>query len=454
MSFIRRYTQAAFHEKLDTWLLSWEGQSLQMLLACYIIFQQKEVQGVIWFAYLLSAVALLCSDVLALLPSFLFTCVFVTDCYDSAALFYPSAVPAGVTLLVALMIHFALYAHKPRIGKSFYPLCAVALATTLGGLGVISPHTYLKPFSLYYIVFLGIGMVLMYLLILTQYKESRRYDVYEVFTRTLYLMGLLAVFAVLNYYVEYGEGLRTLLLEKHQLVTFQASNNLSTFLLIAMPVPFYYAVTRHAVHVLGGLLMFGCIILSDSRGGLLMGTVLLPLCILYLILYDKRLRWLWVLFLMGLALVAARYGDDILRLYGFDHAADMVSRDEARVKLLQRSLKDFASAPLFGIGLTNTANVDVYHPVQGAMTWYHMMLPQIYGSLGLCGLLAWGYQWVTRAMLVFRRPNMYKSAIGLSYVGLLLMSQVNPGEFCPLPYGLLAMIFFLLLENRVHTSVG
>ena len=37
--------------------------------------------------------------------------------------------------------------------------------------------------------------------------------------------------------------------------------------------------------------------------------------------------------------------------------------------------------------------------------------------------------------------------LGLSYLGILLMSQVNPGEFCPIPYGMITVILFIFLEN-------
>ena len=37
-------------------------------------------------------------------------------------------------------------------------------------------------------------------------------------------------------------------------------------------------------------------------------------------------------------------------------------------------------------------------------------------------------------------------AFFMSYIGLLLMSQLNPGEFCPMPYELLVVCLFVFLE--------
>jgi hypothetical protein len=35
----------------------------------------------------------------------------------------------------------------------------------------------------------------------------------------------------------------------------------------------------------------------------------------------------------------------------------------------------------------------------------------------------------------------------MSYFGLFIMSQVNPGEFCPMPYTALAVTFFIAMEK-------
>ena len=37
--------------------------------------------------------------------------------------------------------------------------------------------------------------------------------------------------------------------------------------------------------------------------------------------------------------------------------------------------------------------------------------------------------------------------LSLCYLGLFMMSQVNPGEFCPFPYAIIATVIFLFLDN-------
>ena len=36
--------------------------------------------------------------------------------------------------------------------------------------------------------------------------------------------------------------------------------------------------------------------------------------------------------------------------------------------------------------------------------------------------------------------------------GILLMSQVNPGEFCPVPFETLTVLLFILQENRLDEA--
>jgi hypothetical protein len=115
--------------------------------------------------------------------------------------------------------------------------------------------------------------------------------------------------------------------------------------------------------------------------------------------------------------------------------------------LVERMKLDFKSNPVFGVGIGYTGNEDAYNPVKGAMNWYHMWFAQVIGGLGVLGILAYGYQLVDRFIIFFKNRSMVNLTFLLSYLGLLLMSQVNPGEFCPMPYAALAMTYFALMEK-------
>jgi hypothetical protein len=124
--------------------------------------------------------------------------------------------------------------------------------------------------------------------------------------------------------------------------------------------------------------------------------------------------------------------------------------DEPRWRLFLRSLTDFLEHPICGIGFASSQNADIY-AADACITWYHLYFPQIWGSLGLLGCAAFGYQLVLRAKLAFYKPNAATVAIALCYLGLFLYSQTDPGEFAPIPFAALGILMFVLLEHRYET---
>ena len=144
--------------------------------------------------------------------------------------------------------------------------------------------------------------------------------------------------------------------------------------------------------------------------------------------------------------------EQLIRLCEID-GSSLTSSTQARSKLLNRAYNDFITSPILGKGLGYKGNVDVYNPVKGALPWYHMMIPQVFASLGLVGVVAYVYQFFTRARALIQKLSPVAVILALSYFGVLIMSQVNPGEFCPIPYELLAVMIFAVMENMPGTSV-
>ncbi|MBO7740879.1 MAG: hypothetical protein J6S34_05075, partial [Clostridia bacterium] len=221
---------------------------------------------------------------------------------------------------------------------------------------------------------------------------------------------------------------------------------LSTLMMFFLPIPFYYALTKNRFFIFVGFLFYLAIVMTGSRGGLIMGGIEFALCCLYVSVYDKPLRYVTFLLCAAGLVFLAMNADAILRVFSFSGSSSIISEKEPRFQLMFRAVRDFLSNPLFGRGLGYTGNIDYYSPVKGAANWYHMMPFQIIGSLGLVGVAAYGYQFFGRVRLIFKKPSPSAFALGLSYAGILLMSMVNPGEFCPVPYELLAVLLFIFLE--------
>ena len=72
----------------------------------------------------------------------------------------------------------------------------------------------------------------------------------------------------------------------------------------------------------------------------------------------------------------------------------------------------------------------------------------VIGSMGIVGIAGYGYQIFTRVREVIKRFNPFVMILGLSYLGVFLMTQVNPGEFCPLPYEMMVVMLFAIIEKE------
>jgi len=427
---------------------------MPMLFAasCLCVVYNREVDGAVAFVLLASVMLIVSSRLTdAMYPAMLMA-VFVTRCYDSADIFLARAWVA-VPVVAAIVFHFVFYRKPFRLGPSFPGLCAVSVAVTLGGVGTISRAEYFAPTALFYVFGLGIGMILFYLLIRPHMEGDAAHEVAKI----LYAVGLLACFCVIRFYVADWEQF----MKYKTFLNFQSSNNLSTFLMLALPFPLYFSRKRF-FDIVSVFLMYICIFFTGSRGGILMGTVELILVLGgFAVAYRKRIVncILCCVSLVGFCALLTYFFSYLRTVMeippesgGISTYVEILARlfirkDESRIQFLSRLKNDFLTNPMFGVGIGYTGNVDIYSPVKGAMNWYHMWLAQIIGGLGITGILAYGYQLVERLVIFFKNRTLLTFTLFMSYGGLFLMSQVNPGEFCPAPYAMLAVTYFALMEK-------
>ena len=386
---------------------------------------------------------------------FLLLTVLVSSCYDSFSLFAPfwwAAIPAAL----ALVFHFVRYRGRFSIGNSLAPLVAVSVAVTLGGCACLSAAEYFTAANAYYVAGLGFGMVGLYLLLRASAAKKSARELCGTLLFGLYLAGIYAAFFTLLFYAVRAPWIVIDLREKGHLLLFSIDNRnvYATFLLLGLPAPFYYAVKKNGWHLAVALVFLLSLLLTGSRGGLLMGAVLFVLCVIYLMRRDRAHRRRNLILLAILAVLALAASGLFLKFYASRLEGGLIKGDEPRVQLLLRAIDDFLSHPIFGVGLGYRGNADIYNPKTFAMNWYHMMIPQIVAGLGLVGVAAWGFLLWRRGKLILRCPDALSRALALSYIGLLLMSQVNPGEFCPMPYALIAVMIFLSLELSLEERVS
>lgn len=406
-----------------------------------------EFYGAILFVVIISVILVVSDDILDTTCPFLLMCVFVSICYDSYDTFIVLA-PLALIPCAAVVYHFIKYKGKIRVGSSFYGVCAVALAVSLSGAFRITRTEYFSGSSLYYTFGLGVGMMILYLMMKSQLTQNIKNTDEQMkhFASMMYLMGAFACVVVISVYAKNFDEF----LKSKSFIIFHSRNNYATYLMLAMPFPCFFAI-KNKIHLLSLVAFFGCILLTNSRGGLIFGSVEFLLCLVCIFVYDKKNRKFYTIIYTAVAVFAVFASTVIISMYSGRHVdGNLISFEEARAEMLARSFRDFVSAPIFGVGLAYRGNVDIYNPVSGAMNWYHMMIPQIIGSMGIVGIAAYSYQIFGRFRLWVKSRGELTTCLFLSYIGLLLMSQVNPGEFCPIPYEFIAVIIFVLLENKIE----
>ena len=415
-----------------------------LLAALFVVLEEEEYGLIILLN--IGAVVLLFSENIsnAYLPGFLGV-TFLIKCYVEDYAAFPhwwTALPFTIPAIIAYLI---IYRRKITVGKSFWGVLAVTVAVTLGGMFTITPTEYFDLETLYYTIGLGVGLLGAYIFVRAHTVENDRYDIFERYANMMVLVCCFAVFMVLEYYLKHIP--ETLLAGKFASV--QWSNNISTTLMITMPFVLY-RVKKNSAYLLLFFANYASIILAGSRGGWVMGTIELAICLavgLLFLGFEKHKKI--ILGIIGLALVVG--GVAVLAVLGLHietfRKGEFVSHDEARIKLIARSFEDFMGNPVFGQGLGYKGNNDVFKGNPATIGWYHMFIPQIVGSMGLVGMFCYGKQLCDRFKMILAKPDAYVWTLGLSYIGILLMTQVNPGEFCPMPYAFVTMTTFVMLER-------
>jgi hypothetical protein len=323
------------------------------------------------------------------------------------------------------------------------PIMLVSVSVTLGGLGFLSKSEYFNLVSFYYVFGLGFGMLIIYVIFNTYLNAPRDYQIKDKFTDIMLYTGLFAVFMILEYYaVNIPQVIAT-----KGILYMQWRNNISTFLLLVMPFAAFKSVKKPS-YIFLSLIFYLSILLTGSRGGLIFGLIELLMSISVLISIDKRHRWTFVAIGMGIFFAIALFFQDF---YGFfDETFDRLilgisgEEKEVRVLLFERAFQDFYKNPIFGTGLAYMGNRDIHPSAAFALCWYHCEPLQIMGSLGLVGIAAFSIQGISRIIQFVRKRTVFNITLLVSYIGLEMMSLVNPGILCPVPYLLIITMFLSL----------
>ncbi len=389
---------------------------------------------------------------------FPFLCLMITGMTLLSDLTTLMAYIPYAAIPVAGLIFHVIYYRRPtlKLGVTFYGLIATSLALLLGGLGTISPADYFNPVSLFHTAGSAACVLLVYLFCVSDYKERKAYDSINFFLRALFFVGILCCFCIFDVIFKHGLTSEGLDYANYRWY-FPYRNAMANLLIMTLPAPFYFLcratkwIHKLAFFIVGGI-FYVSLLLTTARTALLFGSLLFLILIAYFFVYEKN-RVFKLIFGIFAALCGAVFIWLAIPLglfnVRFDGGGDFLRDNEARMQLLRVSIDDFLMNPIFGIGLGNTRHADIYS-APGMVSYYHLYFPQLWGSMGIVGLLAYGYQFMLRLRLAFLKPTAQTVALSLSYLGTFFYSMTDPGEFTTIPFGILSVLIFILLEKHAE----
>ena len=432
---------------------------------CAILGEDYTMTSLIINAQFFALALFLCDDFSAAMMPFLAVMCLGATLFESWESIIPYIIPWGIPPALGFVFHLTVYRKPIRCGLSSLGLVATGAAVILGGLGaagVASPFGNAE--GAFYYFGLSFGMLFLYFLFSAHYKRQKDYDVYEQFLWQLLFSGLICSLIILRALLTFDGEFDFVAFRNKTLFR----NSLANIMIMGLPAPFYFA-GKKELPLIGklfsfflGLAVYFSLCLTTSRTAIVFGTLLFLLCLIF---YFRRGKDLLVRMLSLLLLLAALTAFlsllpqifDVLRLdkilaffKGLPDTLVMLDEGEPRMQLFFRAAEDFLSRPLFGVGLLSGNNLDLYDAPTGCICWYHMYFPQIFGSMGLFGAVAYTLHLGMRAHLMRFCRNARSEAISLTALGLFLYSMTDPGEFMPVPFAMMAVLCFVLLERHAE----
>ncbi len=227
--------------------------------------------------------------------------------------------------------------------------------------------------------------------------------------------------------------------------------NIGGMLSFLMPACFYFAYShrRGWIGFLLGLLEYFCIVLSQSRGALLVGTLILALCLITLCLRgeNKRLNRYFTLGIAIVGILAVIFlSEKLLNL--IRNFMELGFADNGRFGMWSMGWNHFLENPLFGSGFYDSYLNEEWD--MGISPYlYHNTVIQLLGASGVLGFLAYLYHRVMTVRLVIKRPNYGKIFLAFSVLSLLLFSLTDVLFFRTYPTIFYAFMLLFMEQSEL-----
>ncbi len=297
--------------------------------------------------------------------------------------------------------------------------------------------------NLWFVLMIQLSIFIPYLLIAFFGRFEKRDS--DDFLYSLMVTGLLILAELIAAYfttVQFIDGKPV----KESVVTgWGVWTTIGGMLTFLMPACFYFAYShrRGWIGYLLGAAMWVGTVFSQSRGALLMGTIVLGACLLTVCIKGenrKRNRILTAAF-AGVGLIGSLILWEKIRVI-LQNFLDYGFGDNGRFRLWRTGFGHFRKFPLFGSGFYDSY-VSEWNVVITPYL-YHNTIVQMLAACGIIGLLAYLFHRTQTVVQIVRRPNARKTFLGLCIFGLILSSLIDVLLFKIYPTILYGLILLFL----------
>lgn len=367
---------------------------------------------------LASVTLLFTNDLSALFLPIVVSMVCVRHFSESEAI---SLWPCLILFLSGCVVFFLRnFKHKPKLDKMFFAQIAVSVALLMGGVGAISSQNYLRALPL--VLALSLGVLAIYFFFVNLMKESNGVDIPLHFAKVFAFVGVVVCLQLLTLIIQAGN-FTSGWTDIYWDVGWGNRNMIATFINFSMIACLYLCIRAKKFPFVCMLLAFFhalCLVLSMSRGGIVFGAIAFVVGLVMAIIKGNRKQLLICLGAVVAAalLMCAVFHQKVSEM--LSSVWDRLSQISIRIEdgklviegtsgrfgedgLYGKAWQLFKQYPIFGAGIGHVTVAD--DVTISKMDWFHSTVLEIFASMGIVGVLCYGFYYFVRLFTVFEKKN-------------------------------------------------
>ena len=299
------------------------------------------------------------------------------------------------------------FLHPTKIKGFHCSLIALIVPFALGGAGSDYQHPLAVVTALALVILMALGYTF---LMATNRDIEDRDKLPEYMVKIFFALGLVISLQLIVYFARLGgiEEIKKAVLEKNIYLGWAGKNNVAPTLATCIPAGFYFCIKKNKfspIFAIISMVEFALLLLTGSRGAIMVTTVLLPAMLMYTMAKTENKTAFGVtvcaIFCVAFFLVAY-FGEFVSGV--IDGIIGRGLDSSGRVEMLYpEAFEAFKSNPMFGVGwgyrLGEFAS-SFYTPY-----WFHSTALQIIAMMGIVGVItfAFFYFWRYCTLLAHRK---------------------------------------------------